>query len=436
MLAGVDVRQRQLEIQPHERRKRDGDDPHGEQVDDRGDARIAAASEDAHDDREIERPERQGKPHHEGRFRGERLRGGGGVGVKIGHIYAERADEHRHKRAHERGEPEEAVAVNIGVVLPACTERVADDDGCRRADTLKQDEGELIHRADDHHRGKGVCAHLAENRILHEHAERPDGIIQQHGRAHGDERAEVRKHMVEQLVPFGPGGGVARIAEKEQHGAVHRGADERGNSGAPHAEHRAAEVAEDQAIVQEHVHNEADAAGKHGELCAAGGFMYRPIGINDGFEKIAPGGDGEVFHAARGNGCLIAEQAHAEAAEPLRHGEEQHGAAAGEHDAEAERAAHAGEILFAEILRHEHAAAARDAKEADVQQVGKLVCRAHARKLNVAQAADHDGVHHVHGGGKELLEHNGQAHGEYFLVERLVRKAEEVALHKRRFFLP
>ena len=99
----------------------------------------------------------------------------------------------------------------------------------------------------------------------------------------------------------------------------------------------------------------------------AGGFVDRAEGIDERFEQIPPGGDGKILHTTRCYGSFFAEQAHAEPAEALRHGNEQRCACAGEHDAEAERAAHAGKILFAEVLRHNHASAARDADQADVQ---------------------------------------------------------------------
>ena len=220
MLAGINIRQRQLEIQPHEQRERDGDRPHGQKVDDRSGARIPAASENTHDDCKVERPKRQREAHHEGRIRSKRLRCRRGVGVKIGDVYPKCADKHRNERANERGEPKETLPVNIGVILPACAERIADDDRGRCADSLKQDEGKLVHRADDHHRSESIRAHFAVNRILRKHAERPDGIIQQHGRAYGDERADVRKHMVEQLVPFCAGGGIPGEAEEQQRAAI------------------------------------------------------------------------------------------------------------------------------------------------------------------------------------------------------------------------
>ena len=45
VLAGINIRERKLEIQPDEQRKRDGNDPHGQEVDDRRCTRIPAASE-------------------------------------------------------------------------------------------------------------------------------------------------------------------------------------------------------------------------------------------------------------------------------------------------------------------------------------------------------------------------------------------------------
>ena len=138
----------------------------------------------------------------------------------------------------------------------------------------------------------------------------------------------------------------------------------------------------------------------------------------------------KIFHAARGDRSFAAEQPYAEPADALRYRKEDGRTPKRKHDAQPQHAVHAVQIFFPKILRHEHASAARDRKKADIQQIRKLVCSANARKLNIAQPADHDRIHHVHRRRKKLLEHNRQAHSQYFPVERFIRKAEQVMLHK------
>ena len=207
------------------------------------------------------------------------------------------------------------------------------------------------------------------------------------------------------------------IGKGHVHAHGHGGGDDRRQRRAPHPHGRAAQLAEDQGVVEHRIGHDAGKAGQHGQIGLFRRLEGGGVDVVHRREEVAKRHHGQVFHRPVKALALRQKQRYDLTGHQERHAHKHGRHNEHKHHRQAHGLPHAPDVPPAPVLAEEDRSARTGAEAEQVEHECDPVGLRHGGVCRVAQAADHQPVHNVQGRGHQLLDHHGQRYHQYVADE-------------------
>ena len=180
---------------------------------------------------------------------------------------------------------------------------------------------------------------------------------------------------------------------------------------------RAAQLAEDEGIVEHRIGQNARKARQHGQIGPFRRLERGGVHVIHRGEQIAECHHGQILHRSVKALALGQEQRNNLPGHQKRRAHKHAGHDEHKHHREAHGLAHAADIPPAPVLAEEDRSARTGTEAEEIEHEGDAVGLRHGGIGRIAQSADHQPVHDMQGGGHQLLNHHGQRYHKHVAHE-------------------
>ena len=253
---------------------------------------------------------------------------------------------------------------------------------------------------------------------MHGNGDAPQQLVEHHGQtvAHqvpGEAARRPQQHMQAEADLLFPHEHIGDDHHELRHARQHSA-----DGGTRHAHARRAELAEDEHVVEKHVHRKRHAVDRHRDVDGLHAAQHHQECGCDAVEEIRQRHDAQIGCAGLDNGGLGGEYLHHRAREQKQHQCEQQPRRGRNAQRQAGDAADGIHVLFAPVLAAQHDGAARHAEYGYGINKEHLVGQTGGRERHLAQPAQHQGIHQVDTVRNDILQRHRQCERQQAAVKR------------------
>ena len=184
--------------------------------------------------------------------------------------------------------------------------------------------------------------------------------------------------------------------------------EERCHCRARDAERGKAELAEDENIVANGVAEHRDGEDDHAETRIFNAALHTDVDGRDRIEDVGKTDDAEVRLGERDKSCIVRDEVEHLRGEGAEDDGKEHAHAACDEKADAHHAVDALAVTVAPVLADEHARAALQAEDNELDDEDRHICHRDGGHLVTAEKTDHEGIQKAEGRGDQILHDDRQ----------------------------